>query len=636
MRALTFVFVASLIFARPADAQSPVIREAKVFGALPHVSETAISPNGRMIAQIQRTPDGGRAIAFIDLGGELKPVGVGLENGKARSLRWVGDGHVMLLVSDTLKASYGKGIETFEIWRWFIIDKEAKTKSIPFRSWRRNYFYSGAGWIKCIKDGAVVMAHQQPYSLYSVELSNGSEKLVESGDSDTFDWILNSACDPIVRLDYDQKKEQIELHARKEGGGYELKSAIKSKIGEFDAVTDLAVLNAEGEIAGLAQLGDLMALRRIDTSSGEFRQGGEGPASHDVSSTIVDPFTNRIVGFRYIDDLPRARYLVEPLNELQSKAAAAIKGGSAVITSWSRDYARVIVEVTYPDHPDQTLLFEPKNKSMSVIGSSYPALDGREQPKREKYDYVASDGVRVPGYLTEPVGAKSPAPLIVLPHGGPAARDNQGFDWWASFYASNGYRVYQPNFRGSYGYGEAFRLAGDNQWGRKMQDDISEGVRKLVADGIADPKRICIVGASYGGYAALAGATLTPDLYACAVSVNGVSNLPTLIASENESSEKYWTNRIGSIFKDKVAIAAISPEKQVSKSTPPVLLLHATNDIIVPPGQSLLMKRALERAGRPAEHQVLEDEDHWLSNEPTRIEMLEKTLAFINKHIGIR
>jgi dipeptidyl aminopeptidase/acylaminoacyl peptidase len=480
------------------------------------------------------------------------------------------------------------------------------------------------------------MAHQQPYSLYSVELSNGSEKLLESGDSDTFDWILNSACDPIVRLDYDRKKEQIEFHARKEGGGYALKSAIKSKVGEFDAVTDLGVLNAEGEIAGLAQLGDLIALRRMDASSGEFRQGGEGPASHDVSSTIVDPFTNRIVGIRYIDDLPRVRYLDEPLKGLQSKAAAAIKGGSAVVSSWSRDYARVIVEVTYPDHPDQTLLFEPKNKSMSVIGSAYPSLDGRLQPKRVKFDYWASDGVLIPGYLTEPVGATPAAPLIVLPHGGPAARDHQGFDWWASFYASNGYRVYQPNFRGSFGFGETFRLAGDNQWGGKMQDDISEGVRKLVADGIADPKRICIVGASYGGYAALAGATLTPDLYACAVSVNGVSNLPTLIASENESSEKYWTNRIGSIFKDKEAIAAISPEKQVSKSTPPVLLLHATNDIVVPPGQSLLMKRALESAGRPVECHVLKDEDHWLSKEQTRIEMLEKSLAFINKHIGAK
>jgi dipeptidyl aminopeptidase/acylaminoacyl peptidase len=167
-----------------------------------------------------------------------------------------------------------------------------------------------------------------------------------------------------------------------------------------------------------------------------------------------------------------------------------------------------------------------------------------------------------------------------------------------------------------------------------MQDDISEGVRRLTALGTVDPARVCIVGASYGGYAALAGATLTPDLYACAVSVNGVSNLPTLIASESDSAEKYWTKRIGSIFKDKAAIEAVSPAKQVSKKTPPILLVVSSEDIVVPPGQSLIMRRALEGARRPVEMVTLKNEDHWLSNEATRIEMLEKSLDFINRHIG--
>lgn len=626
--------VASLVIAEPALAQSAIVRDAATFGSLPHVAEAAISPDGGTLAQIQRTADGGRAIAFIDLDGKAAPVGMGLENAKARSLRWVGDGHVMLLVSGTFKASYGKGIETYEVWRWFIIDRQAKNKSIPFRSWRRNSFYTGSGDIECVKDGAVVMAHQSPFSLFSVDLNSGAEKLVERGEWETFDWILDSDCAPIARLDYDFKQQEIKFYERESGGGFVLKSRTKSKVGEFDAVSDVGLIGTGGDIAGLAQLGDLMALRRVDVATGEFLPGGEGAPVHDVSSTIVDPYTNRIAGIRFVDDLPRARFLVEPLKKYQGAAAAAFKGASAIISSWSKDYARIIVDVSYPDHPDQTFLFEPAKKSMNLIGSTYPALDGREQPKRVKYDYVASDGVRVTGYLTEPVGVKNPAPLIVLPHGGPAARDNQGFDWWASFYASNGYRVYQPNFRGSYGFGEAFRMAGDNQWGRKMQDDISEGVRNLVADGHADPKRVCIVGGSYGGYAALAGATLTPELYACAVSVNGVANLPSLISSESESSEKYWTNRIGSIFKDKDAIAAVSPEKQVSKATPPVMLLHGSNDTIVPPGQSLLMKRALESAGRPVEHHVLKGEDHWLSNEATRIEMLERSLVFIDKHIG--
>jgi len=635
MRKAVFAIAVASVLAATASAQQGVIRDAAVFGALPAVSEAALSPDGRTLAQIQRTPEGGRAVAFIDLDGKAQAVGMALENAKARALQWVGDEHVMLPVSGTLKANYGRGIETIEIWRWFRIDRQAKSKSIPFRSWQRNAFYSGSGEIKCRNGAAVFLAHQSPYSVFAVALKDGGERLVERGEAETFDWVLDADCEPVGRLDYDRGKQVIKYFARKPSGGYEQKFAIESKIGELDAVADFGLIGANADIAGLAQLGEFMALRRIDPQTGAFLPGGEGVPGYDMSSTIVDPYTNRIVGVRYVDDFPRARFFDEPLKGLQEKASKAIKGGSAVITSWSRDHQRLIVNVAYPDHPDQIMLFEPAKKSLSAIGSTYPALDGRTQPKRVKFDYVASDGVHVPGYLTEPVGAGADAPLIVLPHDGPTSRDDQGFDWWAGFYAANGYRVYQPNFRGSFGYGESFRKAGDNEWGRKMQDDISEGVRKLVADRLVDPRRVCIVGASYGGYAALAGATLTPELYACAVSVNGVSNLPSLIASESESAEKYWTNRIGSKFKEKEAIA-VSPEKQVSKATPPVLLLHGTNDIVAPPGQSLMMKRALENEGRPVEHRELRGEDHWLSQEGTRTEMLERSLAFVTKHIGAK
>ena len=147
------------------------------------------------------------------------------------------------------------------------------------------------------------------------------------------------------------------------------------------------------------------------------------------------------------------------------------------------------------------------------------------------YPYKARDGLDIPAYLTLPPGkAPKNLPVVVMPHGGPDYRDYIGFDWMAQFFANRGYAVLQPNFRGSSGYGHKFTEAGLHQWGLKMQDDISDGVKKLIADGIANPKRVCIVGASYGGYAALAGATFTPDLYACAVSFAGISDLPRAIA----------------------------------------------------------------------------------------------------------
>jgi len=457
------------------------------------------------------------------------------------------------------------------------------------------------------------------------------------GEAATFDWVLNSDCEPVLRLDYDRSREEIRFYAPKDSGRFEFKSALKSKLGENDAISRLGVLQTTGGFAGLAQDEDWLALRQFDVDAGVLKAGGERAPGFDLSAAIVDPYTDQIIGVRFLDDFSRARYFAEPLRSMQEKAERAFKDASAAITSWSRDYSRAVVEVSYPDHPAQIFLFEPEKKSLRVIGATYPALDGQKLPRRERFDYVATDGVKVPGYLTAPVEmAPGPRPLIVLPHGGPAARDDLSFDWWASFYAANGYLVYQPNFRGSFGYGEAFRKAGDGQWGRKMQDDISGGVRKLVADGVVDARRVCIVGASYGGYAALAGATLTPDLYACAISVNGVSNLPAIISSESESVEKFWTKRIGSIFKDKEALTAVSPIRQVSIATPPVMLIQSTDDIVVPPGQSVLMRKALEEAGRPVEYVVLEGEDHWLSNEKTRIEMLVKSLDFIGKHIGAK
>ena len=231
----------------------------------------------------------------------------------------------------------------------------------------------------------------------------------------------------------------------------------------------------------------------------------------------------------------------------------------------------------------------------------------------------------------------SDMPLIVMPHGGPESRDDQAFDWWSFFYAANGYLVYQPNFRGSDGYGNYFRTAGHGEWGRKMQSDISEGVEKLIADGIVDKSRVCIVGASYGGYAALAGATLTPSLYSCAVSINGVSDLPKMLGSEAKSSlysSDYWKILIGDRFSDSETLKAISPVDNAENARAPILLMHGKDDVVVPIAQSRRMARALKRNRKPHEFIEMQGEDHWLSRAPTRTEMLRESLRFINENIG--
>jgi dipeptidyl aminopeptidase/acylaminoacyl peptidase len=222
---------------------------------------------------------------------------------------------------------------------------------------------------------------------------------------------------------------------------------------------------------------------------------------------------------------------------------------------------------------------------------------------------------------------------VILPHGGPEAHDDSGFDWLAQFLASRGYAVLQPQFRGSDGFGSAHADAGRHQWGLRMQDDVTDGVRALTEKGIADPKRICIVGGSYGGYVALAGAAFTPELYACAASIAGVSDLPAMIGytvkMEGEESNllAYWRDHIGSPLDPQVI--AKSPARSAATIRAPILLLHGTEDTVVPLAQSKMMARALDAANRQYSLVELPGDDHYLSTSATRVLMLGELEKFL-------
>ena len=228
-------------------------------------------------------------------------------------------------------------------------------------------------------------------------------------------------------------------------------------------------------------------------------------------------------------------------------------------------------------------------------------------------------------------------PLVVLPHGGPESRDNYAFDWWAQFLATRGYAVLQPQFRGSIGFGDAFRLAGRRQWGGLMQDDVTDGVRAMIEEQIADARRVCIVGASYGGYAALAGAAFTPELYKCAVSVNGVSDLPEMLegvrARSGAESDPvaYWRDTVGSAF-DKNVIER-SPARAADRIQVPILLMHGMDDSVVPIAQSEAMARALGKLNRKFSFIRLSGEDHWLSRGETRLKVLTEIEKFLAENL---
>jgi dipeptidyl aminopeptidase/acylaminoacyl peptidase len=223
----------------------------------------------------------------------------------------------------------------------------------------------------------------------------------------------------------------------------------------------------------------------------------------------------------------------------------------------------------------------------------------------------------------------------VLPHGGPAAQDTERFDWWAQALAVQGYAVLQPNYRGS-SESEALLEAGFGEWGRKMQTDLSDGVRFLASDGTIDPKRVCIVGASYGGYAALAGVTLQSGIYRCAMSLAGPADLNVM---RRELAAGWGGDRLVVRYWDRYwgvgerggepTLHAISPTDHAENVSVPVLLMHGRDDSVVGFEQSDLMLRALQKAGRPVQLIELKNEDHWLSKSETRLQMLEALSGFL-------
>lgn len=630
---------AAFVAIAPAWGQDALaIVTPQVFGALPTVDEAAISPDGKTLATL-RMVGGRQAVVFRDLSGVAKPVGMDFKGAKVRSLRWASPDHVMALISDNQTVSYGKGLETYEIWRWVIIDRTAGKSAIPFRTYEQGSYWTSAGRHASPTIGnaeQTIFSFGIPSSLYRVALSSGADELIQRGDGNTIDWVLDAAGEPKIRVDYSQSEEERRLFVRSEDGKFTKGAVFKEKL-EDDAAFDAIAL--EGSLVwGLLDESGYRGLRLIDPATGVSAGRSYSAPNHDISSVVIDPHTGKAAGFVFVDDYPSVSFFDGPLSAAQGKVERALPSGAPMITSWSADYSKFIVRVSYADHPDQFFLYEPAAKSLAMIEASIPSLDGKSVAKRSRFDYFAKDGLSIRGYLTAATSVPPKnAPLVVLPHGGPSARDNMAFDWWAAFYAARGYLVYQPNFRGSDGYGRDFEKAGWLEWGAKMQDDVDDGVRKLIEAGTADPNRICIVGASYGGYAALVGATRQPSLYRCAVSVNGVSNVPSLIAYQSDRgsvAENAWDVRIGGRVKDNESLRAISPYYMAKQSTASIMLIHGDKDTVVPIDHSYMMRRALEEAGKSAEFVVLKGEDHWLSTSTARTEMLARSIAFIDSHIG--
>ncbi|MEQ8936544.1 MAG: prolyl oligopeptidase family serine peptidase, partial [Amphiplicatus sp.] len=371
-------------------------------------------------------------------------------------------------------------------------------------------------------------------------------------------------------------------------------------------------------------------------SAFDFEAPGSG------SKFIITDQSRKMIGSGTTGLRRTRKYHDAQLTEVMNSIAARFPNDAVGLVDWTDDWNQLVVSIEGGATAPAYFLADRTSGAFGKLAPQYLRISDSDVASVDLIEYAARDGLKIPTVLTRPRGSAkgSKLPLIVIPHGGPVAYDSLGFDYWAQFFASRGYLVLQPNFRGSAGFGADFRRAGYGEWGAKMQDDITDGVNHLIDAGWADPDRVCIVGGSYGGYAALAGGAFTPDLYKCVVAIAPVSDIPTMLEHESRvtgrysGTSDYWKMVIGDRSSDRAKLEAISPARNARNFKAPVLLIHGTDDTVVPYNQSARMEDALRSSGKNVKLVQLKAEDHWLSSSATRLQTFKEMDAFVTEHIG--
>jgi dienelactone hydrolase len=353
----------------------------------------------------------------------------------------------------------------------------------------------------------------------------------------------------------------------------------------------------------------------------------------DVDDAILWPADGRIVGFQYASDKFYSHYFDPTAKAIDETLRKLLPDTSNHIVHGSRDGKRFIIHAFSDVKPSRYYLLDIGANKLFAIGSAKPQFEDAALAPMKPIVVKTADGVSIPGYLTLPVG-KEPKNLraVVYPHGGPYARDHWGYDEVVQMMASRGYAVLQLNFRGSTGYGEEWHDAGWRGWGTVMHDDITAGARWLISEGIADPKRMCIVGWSYGGYAELLGVVKEPELYRCAASIAGVSDVTRL----SRDFGRFYGGRVAineSLGTNRRELAEVSPLKQAQRIKVPVLQVHGDDDVQVLVDHSKNMARELNRAGIRNELVLIRDGDHALSRADWRLTLFTKLEKFLAQNL---
>ncbi len=355
---------------------------------------------------------------------------------------------------------------------------------------------------------------------------------------------------------------------------------------------------------------------------------------YDVDGSLIySPKTGAVIGLHHDGEDDNKTYWDKEYIRLKASINKVLPESNNTIISMSNDLQRYVIFSSSDKEAGSYFLGDRAKGTLNYVASRYPDINESNYAAKNLVSYQARDGLNIEGYLTTPkyTDSNTKLPAIILPHGGPMARDYKGFDYWAELFANRGYVVFQPNFRGSSGYGYNFEMAAIKGWGKAMQNDLEDAAKWLQQNANVDSKKMCIAGASYGGYAALMAAVKHGDTFQCAASFAGVSDIELIV-----SKARYFTNKeiVRKQFgEDSDELEAVSPVNFANNINIPILLIHGTDDKVVPVQHSREMADELEDYNKDVRYIEIEGANHHLSAQKHRVKTLEEMVAFFNKHL---
>jgi dipeptidyl aminopeptidase/acylaminoacyl peptidase len=479
------------------------------------------------------------------------------------------------------------------------------------------------------------------HDLYKVKISTGERTLVRQNTERLTDWLFDnkdglrlatrstkSGDREVLRVDADGKFTKVYTCSVFETcnlNRFHKDNRRVYMISNKGAGVDLARLVLFDPETGKEEIVESDPLRRVDLDGAAF-------------STVTD----ELVFTGYVDDRQRLYFKDRAFEKDYRLLQKKLPNKEIYFDSTTTDELTWLVSAVSDTEPGEKYLFDRKSKKLELQYRIREKLPREALAELKPIRYKSSDGLEIPAYLALPRGvAPKNLPTVILPHGGPSARERWGYDSQTQFLANRGYAVLLPNFRGSTGYGKKFQDAGNRQWGEKMQDDVTWGVKYLISQGITDPKRVGIMGASYGGYAALVGVTSTPDLYAAAVAINAQNDLITLLESIPASWEAdririYKRTGDPTTAEGRAQLMRQSPLTHADKIKTPLLIVQGANDVRVKKSQADQIVISLRDRGFPVEYIVAPDEGHGFARRVNIISTLAMAEKFLAKHLGGR